>query len=181
MDRIVFNQDQLIKVDIDQIKPNTWNPKDDDAIEYQKVLKSVKTKGYKLPIRVREVGKDKYEIIDGEQRWKACKELGFSTLLVYNEGKMDDKEAREDTIWWEQHVPSNTLEIANLMTDMAKKYGLEKLITPYELDELQEMVKLSEFEFPDDEPSDNEGGSKEHYVVCPNCKTKFNVKEGLDG
>ncbi len=181
MDRIEYDPKNIIKVKLDQVKPNTWNPKDKDTTEYLRILKSIKTKGYRLPIICRKSDKDKYEIIDGEQRWKACKELGYTEFLIYNAGVVSDKEAREDTIWWEQRVPLNSLSVAELITNLAKEYGLEGIATPYELDEIQEMVKLTEFEFPNDEPSDNEVGSKEHYVVCPNCKTKFNVKEGLDG
>jgi len=86
-------------VPIDQVRPNTWNPKDKNTEEYEKVKLSIQ-KRIRQPIIVRETDTNSYEIIDGEQRWTACKELAFENVLVYNEGKVSDQEARELTIFF---------------------------------------------------------------------------------
>lgn len=75
----------IITAAIERLKPNTWNPNVLPEGEYAHLRESIRiTKGEYLeqnPILVRKVG-DNYEIIDGEHRWKVCKELQMETIPV---------------------------------------------------------------------------------------------------
>ena len=144
MSKIDFDPKKLTKVDIKTISPNTWNPKDLDTDEYQKVLKSIKTKGLRGFVAVREHDGG-YEIIDGQQRYTAAKELGYSEIVVYNEGDVSDQEARELTIWYQQQVPFNHTDLAFLVTDMMNEYGEIEL--PYSTIEIKEFQELAGFDF----------------------------------
>ena len=141
--QINFDPKKLKRVSLEEVRPNTWNPKPKGGQDFEKVKKSIEKKGLRGFIVVRE--NDGFEIIDGEQRWTACKELGFDKVLIYNEGEVSDKEAKELTIWWQQQVPFDQIELAYLIKDMDDQY--ESLELPFEPTELDELLKISNFDF----------------------------------
>jgi hypothetical protein len=142
--KIGFDPKKIKVVSVDSVRPNTWNPKSKGGAEFEKVKKSIETKGQRAyPIIVRE--NKGYEIIDGEQRWTACKELGFKEVLIYDEGKVTDKEAKELTIWYQQQVPFDHLDLSYLITELKLEH--KDIELPYNELELEEMKKISEFTF----------------------------------
>jgi len=150
---INFDQTKLSIVLIDKVHPNAYNPKDKKTPEYENIKRGIKLKGLRLPIIVRDdKEKGDFEIIDGEQRWNSCKELGYDKMLIYNEGAISDKEARELTLWYEQKVPFNQVELAQLVADMSETWG--DLEVPYSEDEIEEFINMTAFDF--DEYAGNE-------------------------
>jgi hypothetical protein len=99
-----------------------------------------------LPIIVREQG-DGYEILDGEQRWRASKALNSAEILILNLGVVSDKEAVEMTINFEQHVPPTQLKLADLLVSHMNKHPDFKL--PYAEMDLDGYRKLREFNWGD--------------------------------
>lgn len=51
-----------------------------DEIKKKEVLESIRENGVLVPIIIRKIDLDKYEIISGHNRVKCCKELGLSTI-----------------------------------------------------------------------------------------------------
>ena len=51
-----------------------------DAIE--ELASSIKDRGLLQPILVREIGKDRYQIVAGERRWRACQKIGLHDVPV---------------------------------------------------------------------------------------------------
>jgi hypothetical protein len=85
---------------------------------------SLRKKGLRQPIIVRELSEQSYQIIDGEQRWRGWRELGKENILIYNEGSdVSDQEAQELTIAYQQQVPFNSIEFAKLLKDMTEQYN----------------------------------------------------------
>ena len=155
---IAFDPKKLKTVKINEVRPNTWNPKDKNTDEFLKVKQGVSLKGQRMPIVVRE--NNGYEILDGQQRWTACKELGFEDVLIYNEGQVSDKESKELTIWYQQQVPFNEVELAGLIKDLSQYPDLE---LPYTTEEIKDFIDLESFDWnqydgdKDQEPKFDEG------------------------
>ena len=141
-EKIKYDPIKVLIVPIDQVRPNTWNPKDENTEDFKKVLFSVEHNGLKLPIVVRE--NNGYEIIDGEQRWRAAKQLGFKMVLIYNEGVIDDLRAKELTINYQQQVPFNQVDLAHLVSEIADKVSL-----PYSKEEIDNFITMSKFNIDD--------------------------------
>lgn len=145
---INFAPEKVKVVKIGQVRPNQWNPKEHDTYEFEKIKKGIGLKGLRLPIIVREIepeGDINYEILDGEQRYTACKQLGFDEIIIYNEGKIEDKEAQELTIWYQQQVPFEEVATAKLVTTIVEKYPDYQL--PYTEEEIEAYKKLTEFDW----------------------------------
>ena len=156
-----FDVDNVSKIKLSEVRPNTWNPKLKNTREYRKVLASIKRDGQKLPVVVRELeGKDgsKFEILDGEQRWTALKELGRKEVIIYNSGVVKDEDAKNETLWTQLQVPFDNLLLAPIVAELNLK-GLE---LPFEDDMIQELIDIEQFQLEEmlkeqkeDEPADD--------------------------
>lgn len=149
-DQITFDVDKLAVVPINQVRPNTWNPKEEDTEEYRKVVKAINVLGQRKPIVVRE--NKGFEIIDGEQRYRACKELEFSQVLIYNEGVVPDEDAKAMTIWYQVQAPFDRVEEAFLVSELA---GLDVEL-PYLEREIEELRALADFDWESFQPDEGE-------------------------
>ncbi len=140
---IKFDINNIRVVKIDEVRPNDYNPKDKRTEDFEKIKKGIELKGQRLPIIVRDTEDIKvpYEIIDGEQRWTACKELGSKEIIVYSEGKISDKDAKELTIWYQQQVPFNEIELASLVAEVVTKFpDFELPFTNVEIEKFKELA-----------------------------------------
>ncbi len=85
--------DILAKISVSQIYPNPYQPRtnfEPQALEELKL--SILQNGLIQPVTVRRIDKDKYELISGERRLRACKEIGLKEIPAYII-KVDTKEA----------------------------------------------------------------------------------------
>ena len=94
------------------------------------------------PIIVREVD-GHYEVIDGEQRYTAAKELGYKEIYVYNEGQMSEKEAKALTIWYQVQVPFNDIDLSHLVIELADL----QIELPYTDGEIADFRNMADFDF----------------------------------
>ena len=170
---ISFDPTKLQIVPIDQVRPNSWNPKPKRGTNYDKIKKSIETHGQKIyPVVVRQ--NNGYEIIDGEQRYTACLDLGFKEILIYDEGKISDQEAQALTIWYQQQAPFDSLAEAALAYTLHVDYKIE---LPYTEDQLDDFSKLATFSFADYNPNpDNKNDDTEIKTLSLTMhKDKYDV------
>jgi ParB/RepB/Spo0J family partition protein len=80
----------------DMLVPNKWNPNKMDAFMYARAVESIKEFGFIDPVTARP-SRGKYEIIDGEHRWKAANDLGLTLIPVFVL-ELSDGKARKLTI-----------------------------------------------------------------------------------
>ena len=76
--------DILVKIPVGLISPNPFQPRinfDQSAMEELK--KSILENGLIQPITVRRTDADKYELISGERRLRACIEIGYRDIPAY--------------------------------------------------------------------------------------------------
>ena len=70
-----------LDIAIGKIKPNKYQPrKEFDPVELANLMASIQEKGIIQPISVRKIGPDEYELISGERRLRASKELKRETI-----------------------------------------------------------------------------------------------------
>ncbi len=74
----------ILRIPIDMIEPNPFQPRmsfDKEALE--ELAESIRTFGLIQPITVRKKSTDKYQIISGERRFKACRIAGMDMIPAY--------------------------------------------------------------------------------------------------
>jgi len=171
MERLItFDKDKLKEVNINLVRPNSWNPKTKRTKEYEKVRQSIKVNGQRQPIVVREVIDENnelfYEIIDGEQRYTGCLDEGFENVVIYNEGQIDDVNAKALTVWYQVQVPFDKIEEAYLISELSNH--ISEL--PYSVEDIANFKKITEFNFDEFEEKEfaNEETSKKLNLTFSN-------------
>ena len=74
----------LVKIDVNKIKPNPFQPRTDFEPQSLEELKhSILQNGLIQPITVRRATDGNYELISGERRLRACKDIGYKEIPAY--------------------------------------------------------------------------------------------------
>ncbi|MGE5352160.1 MAG: ParB/RepB/Spo0J family partition protein, partial [Acidobacteriota bacterium] len=85
--------DVLAKIPLTAISPNPYQPRIEfDPAALEELKKSILANGLIQPITVRRTGAQKYELISGERRFRACGEIGYKDIPAYII-KVETKEA----------------------------------------------------------------------------------------
>jgi ParB-like chromosome segregation protein Spo0J len=175
---VTFDQKRLKVVPIELVRANPWNPKvhSDTNPDFIKVVRSVQANGLRAPIVVREVPDDGsgavYEVLDGEQRWRASAQLQLPKVIVYNEGELPDERAKALTIWYQQQVSFDEVLEARLAASLA---DFPDLALPYDDDELERLRNLAEFDF--DQYADDEASTGEDAKVTRTLNLKLTERQ----
>ena len=78
------NGADVMLIPVDMIEPNPYQPRmsfDDDSLE--ELADSIRTLGLIQPITVRRKSGDRYQIISGERRFRACRAIGMAEIPAY--------------------------------------------------------------------------------------------------
>lgn len=67
---------EVTYININLIRVNSYNPNQQTEHEFNLLLTSITEDGFTTPIIVQQ----DYTIVDGEHRWKACKQLGYTEI-----------------------------------------------------------------------------------------------------
>jgi ParB family transcriptional regulator, chromosome partitioning protein len=103
----------IAHVNIDQIDPNPFQPRirfDEDGLA--ELVISIQTQGLIQPVTIRKMGYDRYQLISGERRLKACKIAGFSEIPAYIRIANDEQMLEMALVENIQRSDLNPLEIA---------------------------------------------------------------------
>jgi len=113
---------------ISKIKPNKNQPrKEFDELKMEELKASIREKGILQPIAVREVKKDSYEIIAGERRYRAAKEIGLKTIPVYILSVNSESEIMEYALIENiQRVDLDPIEESEAYALLKSKYNLSQ-------------------------------------------------------
>ncbi len=111
-------------LDIDEIKPNIFQPrKDFDEEAIQELASSIQEKGIIQPLVVRK-SESAYEIIAGERRWRAAQRVGLTKVPVIIK-EVSDREAIELALVENlQREDLNPLEEAAAYEQLIEDFGL---------------------------------------------------------
>lgn len=117
-------QKSPVEVDITDIIPNSEQPRQKfDSEKLIELAESIKSKGLIQPIIVTKQG-EKYVIIAGERRWRACGLAGLKKIPVIVKDINDDKERLELALIENiQREDLNSVEVAIAYKNLIEKFG----------------------------------------------------------
>jgi len=118
----------------DQIEPNPKQPRqvfEDEALA--ELVHSIREFGLMQPIVVRrlEPGVDRFQLVMGERRWRACQEAGLETVPSIVRETADDSMLRDALLENIHRVQLNPLEEAAAYQQLLEEFGVthEELAT----------------------------------------------------
>lgn len=133
----------------DLVDANSWNPNRMTDFMYQKELASISRFGFVNPIIVRQLG-DRYEVIDGEHRLKAARELLIELIPVWNLGEIPDATAKQMTIVLnETRGSTDREELSTLLRDLLTSEPTVELMSvlPFSEPDFKTIVDLPKFDW----------------------------------
>lgn len=160
-------------VGVNEVVPNPWNPNTMTDRTYEAVRESIRTYGFIDPVLGRPKGK-KWQIINGEHRWRAAKDEGYEQIWLDSLGRMSDDSAKKLTIILNESTgEADIVKLSQLLADIRKGTAdtAELLIglpyTPAELDHLLSIgdVNWDDFKASGDDDSSLNNGKSGHQVV----------------
>jgi len=111
-------------VPIDRIEPNPENPRllfEESALE--ELAASIREHGVLQPILVRPTGRDQYQLVAGERRWRAARRAGLVTIPALVEELDDDAALEIAVIENLQREDLSPLEEATIYEKMVTQHG----------------------------------------------------------
>ncbi|OIN58335.1 ParB/RepB/Spo0J family partition protein [Arsenicibacter rosenii] len=103
----------MSEISINQIETNPFQPRtrfDEEAL--QELAESIRVQGIIQPITVRQLEKDRYQLISGERRLQASKLIGMTTIPAYIRTANDQQMLEMALIENIQRENLNSIEIA---------------------------------------------------------------------
>jgi len=117
--------DSLANLAVDKLQPGKYQPRTHmDQASLESLADSIRAQGIMQPIVVRLVGKDQYEIIAGERRWRASQIAGLKEVPVIIKEIADDVALAMALIENIQRENLNPIEEAN---------GIQRLINEFDM------------------------------------------------
>jgi len=165
----------LLLLPVSAIRPAPWDYKHHEQGRALKLRANIQRHarthgtGQIETVLVRELGKGRYEVVNGKQRLKVLKGMGVKQVWAVNAGKITDDEAKRiDIELNETKFPRNEFAYARMVCDVVAKCGVGALSTlPVTEDEYQLARKTAATDF------DTRAAAIEKYNSTRATQVKF--------
>lgn len=124
-DNTLEDKESIRHVRLTDIEPNKNQPrKKFDEAEIQKLAESISEHGLIQPIIVRPIADERYQIVAGERRWRACKSAGISEIPIIVRELSDEDTAKIALIENIQRADLNPIEEAAAYKQLMDNYNI---------------------------------------------------------
>lgn len=184
---------EIVKKKIEELKTNEYNPNVMSKNKFKSLKESIKLFGFVLPILI----DTNNIIIDGEHRWRACKQLDIPEIdcVIYS-GKADIDKYRELITISMNNIRGENEEnkFIDVLNDIVSKINYKDIIafSGYEKNYLDEIISdnnMDALKTDIDDDSDTVPDKAEkitkkgdlwelgrHKLLCGDCTIKENIK-----
>jgi ParB/RepB/Spo0J family partition protein len=146
--RVNVAEPEIVWLSPDMLVPNKWNPNKMDAFMYTRAIESIKEYGFIDPITARPARR-KYEIIDGEHRWRGAIDLGLTLVPVFVL-ELNDARARKLTVLLnELRGSSDPSSMGELLRTLLSTESIESLTEtlPFTSEAINAMVGMKDIDW----------------------------------
>jgi hypothetical protein len=162
---------ELIEIPLRELHKAPWNYKTENKKIMNKLMANMKIRGQIQLLIVRELGKFKYEIVNGNHRFDALIDLGHTSAVCLNLGMISLAQAKRIAFETnETEFEADTTKLTDLVVELSKTFTLPDLeeTLPFSKKEMEAMLKITSFEeeLPveeEDEPEINMTPSDEEF------------------
>lgn len=140
----------FIEIPINQLVKADWNYKKDDENKKEKLKNNIKRNGQIENIIVRRLDSGFYEVVNGNHRFDALKDLGIETAVCYDLGKINQQQAIRIAIETnETRFESDHLLLAERIQEIIEEFNIDDLLEtmPYSEHELNNYSELLDFDW----------------------------------
>lgn len=145
-----------------------WNYKEDDEEKARKLEANLRRNGQIVNINIREVDNGKYEVVDGNHRLMALKNIGTKQVIAYNHGAISREEAIRKSIEINETIfETDTLKLAENMQKLMTTFPIDDLLEtlPYSQEELENLSNLLDFDWSQLEREATTSGTEDEWMT----------------
>jgi hypothetical protein len=127
-----------------------WNYKKNDEHKKEKLKENIKRNGQIENIIIRSLDTGFYEVVNGNHRFEALKELGMETAICYDLGNISQRAAMRIAIETnETKFDTDQVSLAELIKEIVEEFPIDELelTMPYSDQDLENYIKLTEFDW----------------------------------
>lgn len=147
---------KMIQVKATLLNPNPWNTNHVSPDMEEKLRESVKRFGVYKPIVCRELDNGQLQIIGGQHRWQAARDLDIDNVPIVNLGKISDAVAKEiGLVDNGRYGEDDAFALAELMKGLGNADELLSFL-PINDDDLANIFSASSIALDDLEGSDDD-------------------------
>ena len=115
----------ICEIPLDQIEANPQQPRREfDPATLEELANSIKEIGIVQPITLRQTGRDRYQIVAGERRWRASQAAGMQTIPAYVRTIDDERIMEMALVENIQREDLNAIEIALAYSHLLEQEGM---------------------------------------------------------
>lgn len=124
-DKVTPASAETMKLTLDSLQPGKCQPRTAfDDFSIQELSESIKQQGLLQPLLVRKLDNDRYEIIAGERRWRACQLAGLSSVPVVLHDVDDETAMAMALVENLQREDLNPIDQARAMARLSQEFDL---------------------------------------------------------
>jgi hypothetical protein len=166
---------QIVEIETKHLKPAPWNYKvDGTPEEIEKLIRSIRRDGSVGVLAVREIDDGGFEVIDGNHRLQAVRQMKWGKVHCENFGEISQAEAvviarRRNHSWFEDDAQKFGKLLKDVVVPEIDVDELEQIM-PDTADEMQRLIDLANFSFDnfdEGEHPDDEQGFKTLALKLP--------------
>lgn len=165
----------VIEVELSELELAPWNYKEEDAVIALKLQNSMEKNGYATKITIAQRSEEpkskKYEVIDGNHRLMAFREMKVKKVnAVFVGRKKKTERQRMGLEMNELQFPTDTIRLAENLKDLTADFAIEDLVLtlPYSEDEAMRLMQVLEIDrgaaAGTQSSSTNQGSGDEEWI-----------------
>lgn len=134
---------------VGNIDPDPENVNEMTDVKYEALVAEIRDQGFVQPVLVRPTGGNRFQLIDGEHRWRACSDLGRESIMavIIEEDDQDQARIRALSMNGLRGKPVK-LKQAYLLADLAKRIPEDELRKRLGMvkSEFEDSLRMAEFD-----------------------------------
>jgi ParB family chromosome partitioning protein len=126
VEKWIYKGKEVVYISVDNIRPNRFQPRAsfrDDKLK--ELTESIRQKGVLQPVLVKQLENDAFELLAGERRWRAVKQLGLDKIPAIVKETKDSDALEISLIENLQRDDLNPLEEARAYKRLADEFGFD--------------------------------------------------------
>jgi len=172
-------------IPVKRLIPAEWNYKLDDEELAEKLKNNIEMHGQLENIMVRQLDSGGYEIVNGNHRLPAFRDLKIKEVMCFNFGKISDAQAKRIAVETnETRFPTDYIRLAELIKGISDETPMEELerTMPWTMEELEDFRKFIDLEWPVDQKNETTETVEleEGEIICPHCGEVVNIDDEMN-
>ena len=133
---------------LEKLTEAPWNYKADDQRMEETLVNNLRRNGQVINLLVRELDDGTYEVVNGNHRLRALREINAASALCFDLGKITTPEAKRIAVETNEVVfTANQERLTKVLTEIVDRFGIKDIAstTPYSVIELRDRMEFFDF------------------------------------